>query len=63
MVKNAEDRYQSIFGLKQDLEMCLYQLKETARIENFEVAKKYISDRFIISDILCTVIIRVFEIS
>jgi len=43
--------------------MCLYQLKETARIENFEVAKKDISDRFIISDILCTVIIRVFEIS
>ncbi|MEH1790426.1 MAG: ATP-binding sensor histidine kinase [Nostoc sp.] len=50
MAKNAEDRYQSIFGLKHDLKMCLYEFKEAAKIENFEIAKKDICDRFIIPD-------------
>ncbi|MBE9225259.1 AAA family ATPase [Phormidium sp. LEGE 05292] len=33
--KNAEDRYQSAFGLKADLETCLLELQKTSKIENF----------------------------
>ncbi|AFY53116.1 putative ATPase [Rivularia sp. PCC 7116] len=50
MAKNAEDRYQSALGLKHDLEKCLYQLKETGKIENFEIAQADICDRFIIPE-------------
>ncbi|BAY85483.1 multi-sensor signal transduction multi-kinase [Calothrix parasitica NIES-267] len=50
MAKNAEDRYQSVLGLKHDLETCLSQLKATGKIENFEIASKDICDRFIIPD-------------
>ncbi|MCW5315350.1 AAA family ATPase [Nostoc sp. KVJ3] len=50
MAKNAEDRYQSAFGLKYDLENCLYQLKEAEKIEYFQIAQRDICDRFIIPD-------------
>jgi predicted ATPase/signal transduction histidine kinase len=50
MAKNAEDRYQSALGLKHDLEKCLYQLKETNKIEYFEIAQWDVCDRFIIPD-------------
>ena len=50
MAKNAEDRYQSALGLKHDLEKCLYQLKETGEIEDFEIALLDICDRFIIPE-------------
>ena len=50
MAKNAEDRYQSVFGLKHDLEACLSQLKATEKVEIFEIACKDICDRFIIPD-------------
>jgi predicted ATPase/signal transduction histidine kinase len=50
MAKNAEDRYQSALGLKHDLEFCLSQLKETSKIECFEIAKRDICDRFLISE-------------
>ena len=50
MAKNAEDRYQSVLGLKHDLETCLSQLKATGKIESFEIACKDICDRFIIPD-------------
>ncbi|MEO0840612.1 MAG: AAA family ATPase [Cyanobacteria bacterium J06643_5] len=50
MAKNAEDRYQSALGLKYDLEICLKQLKETGNIENFEIGKRDICDRFIIPE-------------
>ncbi len=46
MAKNAEDRYQSVLGLKFDLEKCLHQLKETGKIESFAIAKRDICDRF-----------------
>lgn len=36
--KNAEDRYQSAFGLKHDLEKCLQQLSAKGEIENFPIA-------------------------
>ncbi|MEM7715364.1 MAG: serine/threonine-protein kinase PknK, partial [Cyanobacteria bacterium P01_A01_bin.68] len=50
MAKNAEDRYQSALGLKHDLEKCLYQLKETGEIEDFEIAQADVCDRFIIPE-------------
>ena len=34
LAKNAEDRYQSAFGVKADLENCLTQLLTTGKIEN-----------------------------
>ena len=50
MAKNAEDRYQSALGLKYDLEKCLYQWKETAKIEPFELATNDYADRFLIPE-------------
>ena len=50
MAKNAEDRYQSAFGLKLDLENCLSQLQETGKIKNFPIAQRDVCDRFIIPD-------------
>ncbi|MCJ8282726.1 MAG: serine/threonine-protein kinase PknK [Rivularia sp. ALOHA_DT_140] len=50
MAKNAENRYQSTLGLKNDLETCLYQLKETGYIKNFAIAKRDICDKFIIPE-------------
>ncbi len=50
MAKNAEDRYQSAFGLKYDLETCLHQLQETGKIENFSIGQRDVSDRFIIPE-------------
>ncbi|MEH2374445.1 trifunctional serine/threonine-protein kinase/ATP-binding protein/sensor histidine kinase [Nostoc sp.] len=50
MAKNAEDRYQSVLGLKFDLEQCLEQLKNTGKIESFPIAQRDICDRFIIPE-------------
>ncbi len=50
MAKNAEDRYQSALGLKHDLQTCLYQLKETGKIEGFELGKRDLCDRFLIPE-------------
>ncbi|MGB6297897.1 MAG: AAA family ATPase [Rivularia sp. (in: cyanobacteria)] len=50
MAKNAEDRYQSALGLKHDLELCLKQIKETGKIENFEIPQRDICDQFIIPE-------------
>ncbi len=50
MAKNAEDRYQSAFGLKYDLETCLHQLQETGKIESFPIGQRDVSDRFIIPE-------------
>ncbi|MEG3988355.1 AAA family ATPase [Microcoleus sp. S28C3] len=50
MAKNAEDRYQSTLGLKFDLEKCLHQLQETGEINDFPIAQRDVSDRFIIPD-------------
>ena len=46
MAKNAEDRYQSSWGLKADLEKCRQQLEATGTIEFFPLASQDISDRF-----------------
>ncbi|MCL1474080.1 AAA family ATPase [Argonema antarcticum] len=50
MAKNAENRYQTAWGIKQDLEMCLVQLQETDSIEEFALATRDITDRFLIPE-------------
>ncbi|MFB2834885.1 AAA family ATPase [Floridanema evergladense] len=50
MAKNAEERYQSAWGIKHDLDICLAQLQTTGVIEPFEIAKRDISDRFLIPE-------------
>ncbi|MEH2119209.1 trifunctional serine/threonine-protein kinase/ATP-binding protein/sensor histidine kinase [Nostoc sp.] len=50
MAKNAEDRYQSAFGLKYDLETCLHQLQQTGKVESFPIGQRDVSDRFIIPE-------------
>jgi predicted ATPase len=67
MAKNAEDRYQSALGLRVDLENCLYQLKQTGRIESFEIAQTDVCDRFLIREKLygreieVTTLLQAFE--
>ncbi len=46
MAKNAEDRYQSAYGLKADLEQCLHQLTSNGQIDCFPLGRQDISDRF-----------------
>jgi serine/threonine protein kinase len=46
MAKNAEDRYQSAYGLKVDLEECLRQWNSVGRIDPFPLGQHDISDRF-----------------
>jgi len=40
LAKNAEDRYQSAFGLREDLQACLSQWQEKGVIEPFPLAQK-----------------------
>jgi diguanylate cyclase (GGDEF)-like protein/PAS domain S-box-containing protein len=46
MSKNAEDRYQSAWGLKTDLEECLAQWHVTGAIAPFSLGRNDISERF-----------------
>jgi serine/threonine protein kinase len=46
MAKNAEDRYQSAWGIKADLETCLQQLETIGQIVSFPLGKMDVSDRF-----------------
>ncbi|MDJ1168854.1 AAA family ATPase [Roseofilum sp. BLCC_M154] len=46
MAKNAEDRYQSAWGLKADLETCLAQLEQEGKIDPFPLASQDLSDKF-----------------
>jgi serine/threonine protein kinase len=46
MAKNAEQRYQSAWGLKADLEECLRQLETTGEIATFGLGSQDISDKF-----------------
>ncbi len=46
MAKTAEERYQSAFGIKADLEECLNQLHRTGSISEFLLARQDISDKF-----------------
>jgi PAS domain S-box-containing protein len=46
MAKNAEDRYQSAWGIKADLELCDRQLAEIGRIDRIQLALQDVCDRF-----------------
>ena len=46
IAKTAEERYQSAWGLKADLETCLDQLRSTGEISEFLLAHQDISDKF-----------------
>ncbi|MBW4453121.1 MAG: AAA family ATPase [Nostoc indistinguendum CM1-VF10] len=46
LAKTAENRYQSAWGIKADLEECLNRLQDTGRIEPFLLGKQDISDKF-----------------
>ena len=46
LAKNAEDRYQSAYGLRADLEECLDQWQTSGRIEPFPLGRQDVSDRF-----------------
>ncbi|MBN3907930.1 MAG: AAA family ATPase [Nostoc sp. NMS1] len=46
MAKNAEDRYQSAWGIKADLEICAEQLTEIGEIDNIKLGLQDIQDRF-----------------
>jgi len=46
IAKNAEERYQSAWGIKADLENCLNQLINTKNVSIFLLARQDISDKF-----------------
>ncbi len=46
--KNAEDRYQSAFGVKTDLEKCLHQYEATAQVNEFRLGAKDYSGKLLI---------------
>lgn len=50
MAKTAEERYQSAFGLRSDLETCLQQYSDTGSIQPFQLGEKDICDRFVIPE-------------
>ncbi|MCL1472182.1 AAA family ATPase [Argonema antarcticum A004/B2] len=46
LAKTAEDRYQSAWGIKADLEECLAQLQSNGQILEFPLGRQDISDKF-----------------
>ncbi|MBE9069922.1 AAA family ATPase [Leptolyngbya cf. ectocarpi LEGE 11479] len=50
MAKNAENRYQSAFGLKYDLTQCLTQWQSRGEISKFVVGQRDVCDRFAIPE-------------
>ncbi|MEH1835522.1 MAG: AAA family ATPase [Nostoc sp.] len=46
LAKNAEDRYQSAWGIKADLERCAAQLRETGQIRNIQLGLQDVCDQF-----------------
>ena len=46
MAKTAEERYQSAYGIKADLEACLTQLESNGEISEFSLASNDLSDKF-----------------
>ncbi len=48
LAKNPEDRYQSAFGLKADLQKCLALWKDEGSISNFEIGASDISGKFLL---------------
>jgi predicted ATPase/signal transduction histidine kinase/GAF domain-containing protein len=50
MSKNAEDRYQSAFGLKHDLIKCRQEYPVAGKQTRFDLGERDISDRFLIPE-------------
>ncbi len=50
MAKTAEERYQSAWGIKADLELCLQELETKGEILHFIIGKKDQCDRFSIPE-------------
>ncbi|WP_346341634.1 serine/threonine-protein kinase PknK [[Phormidium] sp. ETS-05] len=46
LAKNAEDRYQSAYGIKADLEICWEQWQKSGTIAAFSLGSRDISDKF-----------------
>lgn len=46
MAKNAEDRYQSAWGIKADLELCAQQLTEVEHIDGIQLGLQDVSAQF-----------------
>ncbi|MEH2172290.1 AAA family ATPase [Nostoc sp.] len=46
MAKNAEDRYQSAWGIKADLEICVQQLEEIGQISSIQLGLQDVSGQF-----------------
>ncbi len=46
MAKTAEERYQSTYGIKVDLEQCLRQLENTGKIADFAIANQDVINKF-----------------
>jgi PAS domain S-box-containing protein len=46
MAKSAEDRYQSAWGIKADLERCVHQLEEIGRIDCFQLGLQDMPEQF-----------------
>ncbi|MFB2919716.1 ATP-binding protein [Aerosakkonema funiforme] len=46
MSKNAEERYQSAYGLKADLEECLWQWQAKGQIDSFPLGQQDFTDKF-----------------
>jgi PAS domain S-box-containing protein len=46
MAKNAENRYQSDWGIKADLELCFHQLESTGQIDRIQLALQDASAQF-----------------
>ncbi|MBK7001844.1 MAG: AAA family ATPase [Rhodoferax sp.] len=66
LAKNAEDRYQSAWAIKTDLEECRRQLTLSGHIENFPLARHDVPHRFQVSqhlygrELLIDQLMRVF---
>ncbi len=50
MAKNPEDRYQSAYGLRHDLQLCLQQWENINPVIYFDLGGRDISDRFVIPE-------------
>ncbi|NDI78473.1 diguanylate cyclase [Psychrilyobacter piezotolerans] len=50
--KDKRDRYQSIVGIRKDLELCQKKLKEVGSIEDFDIGKHDLSSRLEIPKLL-----------
>ncbi|MDJ0546750.1 MAG: AAA family ATPase, partial [Microcystis sp. M53601_WE4] len=46
MAKTPEERYQSAYGIRADLEECLRQLEKTGKIEDFVIARQDLANQF-----------------